>query len=53
MAKYTVNAQVTVFQEIVVTADNEEEAIEVFKKKLEDRYGWVDFDTVYVNDKQM
>ena len=53
MPKYIVHAQITIFQEIAVEAETEEEAVEAYKEQLEDLYGWVDFDTVYVNDKQM
>ena len=56
--KAKVHAQVTVFQEIEVCAnayseeDFKEIAEIIFKKKLEDIYGWVDMDTVNVEEPE-
>ena len=56
--KARVHAQVTVFQEIEITAnayseeDFKEIAETIFKRKLEAIYGWVDMDTVNVEEPE-
>lgn len=56
--KAKVHAQVAIFQEIEVCAvaydeeDFKERAEEIFKQKLEDIYGWVDMDTVNVEEPE-
>lgn len=52
MPKYTVHAQVTVYQELEIEASCRDEAIMIFNEELEAKYGWVDFDTVSVDKEE-
>ena len=54
--KLLVSSQVTIFQECEVEVDGDtklelfENAQEAFRKELEKKYGWVDFDTILIKD---
>lgn len=56
--KAIVHAQITVFQEIEVCGiayskeEFKERAEELFKQRLEDMYGWIDVDTINVEEPE-
>lgn len=48
MKAYRVTAYITIYYEMDVMADNEEDAIEEYEKSISDEFSWTDIDEVRV-----